>query len=144
MMSLDLMMIALSLATSVLFLATQVFAAPMARILRIDPRAAITDVDGVDLNRNLAGHWGYDNAGSSPAPASTPHARPPSGRPHVGLRLSRVGIVREARRPTRQRRIGELYGDIEQKTSDLEQKTLQPPGKPFGYALDPVWRIMTR
>jgi hypothetical protein len=29
----------------------------------------ITDVDGVDPNRNYAAHWGYDNAGSSPDPA---------------------------------------------------------------------------
>ena len=35
-----------------------------------DGDGEITPEDGVDLNRNLPTHWGYDNEGSSPQPSS--------------------------------------------------------------------------
>jgi hypothetical protein len=35
-----------------------------------DGDGAITSADGVDLNRNLATKWGYDNEGSSPDPSN--------------------------------------------------------------------------
>lgn len=40
---------------------------------------AITGADGVDLNRNSATHWGYDNEGSSPNPASDTYRGPSPG-----------------------------------------------------------------
>ncbi|KRV49234.1 peptidase M14 [Wenjunlia vitaminophila] len=39
----------------------------------------ITDGDGVDLNRNFAFRWGYDNEGSSPDPASETYRGPSAG-----------------------------------------------------------------
>ncbi len=33
-----------------------------------DGDGVVTNADGVDLNRNFAGHWGQDDEGSSPAP----------------------------------------------------------------------------
>jgi murein tripeptide amidase MpaA len=39
----------------------------------------ITGIDGVDLNRNSATRWGYDNEGSSPNPASDTYRGPTPG-----------------------------------------------------------------
>lgn len=39
----------------------------------------ITPGDGVDLNRNFATRWGYDNEGSSPDPASETYRGPSAG-----------------------------------------------------------------
>ena len=44
-----------------------------------DGDGAITTEDGVDLNRNLATHWGYDNEGSSPQPSSETFRGPAPG-----------------------------------------------------------------
>ncbi|MGA8046335.1 MAG: M14 family zinc carboxypeptidase [Dermatophilaceae bacterium] len=45
---------------------------------------AITPGDGVDLNRNFATRWGYDNEGSSPGPASETYRGPePSSEPET-------------------------------------------------------------
>ncbi|MFD4421436.1 M14 family zinc carboxypeptidase [Agromyces sp. NPDC058484] len=44
----------------------------------------ITTGDGVDLNRNSATHWGYDNEGSSPNPASETYRGPsPASEPEI-------------------------------------------------------------
>ena len=44
----------------------------------------ITGVDGVDLNRNSATRWGYDNEGSSPNPASDTYRGPsPASEPET-------------------------------------------------------------
>ncbi|WP_461472294.1 M14 family metallopeptidase [Microbacterium sp. HJ5] len=44
-----------------------------------DGDGAITDADGVDLNRNSATRWGYDNEGSSPNPVSDTYRGPSPG-----------------------------------------------------------------
>ncbi|QIG39074.1 zinc carboxypeptidase [Microbacterium sp. 4R-513] len=44
-----------------------------------DGDGQITGVDGVDLNRNSATRWGYDNEGSSPNPASDTYRGPSPG-----------------------------------------------------------------
>ncbi|WP_068926332.1 M14 family metallopeptidase [Planobispora rosea] len=41
-----------------------------------DGNGQITSADGVDLNRNFAYKWGYDNEGSSPNPASLTYRGP--------------------------------------------------------------------
>jgi hypothetical protein len=41
-----------------------------------DGDGQITDVDGVDLNRNFDEHWGYDNEGSSPDPSDDTYRGP--------------------------------------------------------------------
>ena len=47
---------------------------------QIDPGTT----DGVDLNRNSATHWGYDNEGSSPNPASDTYRGPaPASEPET-------------------------------------------------------------
>ena len=45
-----------------------------------DGDGQITISDGVDPNRNFAEHWGFDNEGSSPDPATRPIAVPASPR----------------------------------------------------------------
>ncbi|MGH3326555.1 MAG: M14 family zinc carboxypeptidase [Streptomycetales bacterium] len=62
-----------------------------------DGDGAITNVDGVDLNRNLPYRWGYDNEGSSPDFASQTYRGPaPASEPETraldGL-LDRVGFT---------------------------------------------------
>jgi hypothetical protein len=44
-----------------------------------DGDGQITPEDGVDLNRNLATRWGYDNEGSSPQPSSETYRGPSAG-----------------------------------------------------------------
>lgn len=44
-----------------------------------DGDGKITSGDGVDLNRNFAYKWGYDNEGSSPSPASETYRGPKAG-----------------------------------------------------------------
>jgi murein tripeptide amidase MpaA len=49
-----------------------------------DDNPAITVGDGVDLNRNSATRWGYDNEGSSPNPASETYRGPsPASEPET-------------------------------------------------------------
>ena len=49
-----------------------------------DGDGVITDADGVDLNRNLAYKWGYDDEGSSPDIASTTYRGPgPNSEPET-------------------------------------------------------------
>ncbi|MEV0330976.1 M14 family zinc carboxypeptidase [Micromonospora echinospora] len=49
-----------------------------------DGDGKITAVDGVDLNRNYAFRWGYDNEGSSPDPASDTYRGPgPNSEPET-------------------------------------------------------------
>ncbi|MGY1679914.1 M14 family zinc carboxypeptidase [Geodermatophilus sp. SYSU D01176] len=49
-----------------------------------DGDGVITEVDGVDLNRNFPTRWGYDNEGSSPSPDSEIHRGPaPSSEPET-------------------------------------------------------------
>ena len=55
----------------------------------------ITPGDGVDLNRNFAYKWGYDNEGSSPDPAERDLPRPG---PELRARDQGAGRVRQARR----------------------------------------------
>ncbi len=50
----------------------------------IDGDGAITTVDGVDLNRNFAEKWGYDNEGSSDDPSSETYRGPrPNSEPET-------------------------------------------------------------
>ncbi|MEV6649605.1 M14 family zinc carboxypeptidase [Streptomyces sp. NPDC051219] len=64
-----------------------------------DGDGKITNADGVDLNRNFAYKWGYDNEGSSPSPASqTYRGAGPSSEPET-VALDRF-----------QKRIGFEYG----------------------------------
>jgi Zinc carboxypeptidase len=46
----------------------------------------ISNVDGVDPNRNFPTHWGYDGEGSSPNPVSETYR---GTRPRVGARDAR-------------------------------------------------------
>ena len=49
-----------------------------------DGDGQITGVDGVDLNRNYAHRWGYDNEGSSPDPSSDTYRGPaPNSEPET-------------------------------------------------------------
>ena len=49
-----------------------------------DGDGQITGVDGVDLNRNFAYKWGYDNEGSSPDPSSDTYRGPaPNSEPET-------------------------------------------------------------
>lgn len=54
----------------------------------------ITTADGVDLNRNFATKWGYDNEGSSPSPSSqTYRGTSPGSEPESQVLQSFVGRV---------------------------------------------------
>ncbi len=61
-----------------------------------DGDGKITGVDGVDLNRNFAYKWGYDNEGSSPDPTSETYRGPgPNSEPEtkaLDALLKRVGF----------------------------------------------------
>ena len=49
-----------------------------------DGDGQITDADGVDLNRNMAYKWGYDNEGSSPDPGNLTYRGPgPNSEPET-------------------------------------------------------------
>ena len=59
-----------------------------------DGDGVITTADGVDLNRNFATKWGYDNEGSSPNPASLTYRGPgPNSEPESQALEAFVGRV---------------------------------------------------